>query len=211
MSDFSGNNTVRRGLFSDTFGPGHLTGTAINRPVCSSLHNPKSADFDQQDRDVNCQAGAVWCYSFFMKVLISGAGIAGPTLAYWLNQYGIEVTIVENAPRLRTGGYVIDFWGAGFEVADRMGLVPQLMEKGYLIREVRIVDERGRRVAGFPAEVFGRVTQGRYVSLPRGDLAAAIFRKVERKVEAIFGDSVAAIEPTSEGVRVGFERRGAQL
>ena len=48
-----------------------------------------------------------------MKVLISGAGIAGPTLAYWLAHYGFQPTIIEAAPRLRTGGYLIDFWGAG--------------------------------------------------------------------------------------------------
>ena len=63
-----------------------------------------------------------------IRVLISGAGIAGPTLAYWLSHYGFEVTIVEKAPRLRVGGYVIDFWGAGFDIADRMGILPELLQ-----------------------------------------------------------------------------------
>lgn len=57
-----------------------------------------------------------------MNVLISGAGIAGPCLAYWLQRYGLTPTLVERAPQLRRGGYLIDFWGAGFDVADRMGL-----------------------------------------------------------------------------------------
>jgi len=48
-----------------------------------------------------------------MRVLISGTGIAGPTLDFWLSRYGLEPTIVERAPRLRTGGYIIDFWGWG--------------------------------------------------------------------------------------------------
>ena len=65
-----------------------------------------------------------------MKILISGAGIAGPTLAYWLAHYGLEPTLVETAPSLRTGGYVIDFWGAGFEIADRMGLLPEISREG---------------------------------------------------------------------------------
>ena len=60
-----------------------------------------------------------------MRILISGAGIAGPTLAYWLAHYGLKPTIVETAPRLPTGGYVIDFWGAGFEIAERMSLLPE--------------------------------------------------------------------------------------
>lgn len=79
-----------------------------------------------------------------MKILISGAGIAGPCLAYWLRQCGFEPTIVERAPRVRTGGYIIDFWGAGFDVADRMGLVPELLQNGYRVKEVRQVDRRGR-------------------------------------------------------------------
>ena len=65
-----------------------------------------------------------------MKVLIVGAGIAGPTLAFWLNKSGHEVTIVEHAPELRSGGYLIDFWGAGFDVAERMGIVPELRTTG---------------------------------------------------------------------------------
>ena len=46
-----------------------------------------------------------------MKVVINGIGIAGPTLAYWLQRSGHEVLLVEQAPELRHGGYVIDFWG----------------------------------------------------------------------------------------------------
>lgn len=140
-----------------------------------------------------------------MKILISGAGIAGPTLAYWLSHYGLKPTIVETAPGLRTGGYVIDFWGAGFEIADRMGLLPEINRKGYMIQEVRVVDRNGKRVTGFPAEAFSRMTHGRYVSLPRGELAASIFGKIEGEVETIFGDSVNRIEQNESGVHVTFE------
>ncbi|MGB2636013.1 MAG: hypothetical protein WAM58_18940 [Candidatus Acidiferrum sp.] len=123
-----------------------------------------------------------------MKVLISGAGIAGPTLAYWLAHHGMEPTVVEIAPQLRTGGYVIDFWGLGFEIAGRMGLLPEIRREGYMVTEVRIVDRTGERIAGFPAEVFARVARGGYTSLARGDLAATIFGKIEGKVrEIVFG------------------------
>ena len=144
-----------------------------------------------------------------MRVLISGAGIAGPTLAYWLAQYGIESTIVEAAPRLRTGGYVIDFWGAGFELADRMGLLPEITRQGYKVREVRVVNERGERVSGFPTDAFSRATGGHYITLARSTLGAAIFDKIVGQVETIFDDSVAGIEQTEKSVRVTFER-GAQ-
>ena len=144
-----------------------------------------------------------------MRVLISGAGIAGPTLAYWLARYGIAPTLVEKAPTLRTGGYVIDFWGAGFEVATRMGLLPQLQRDGYVVREVRIVDAHGRRVAGFPAAVFGRAVRSGFISLPRGDLASAIFHALPDEVETIFGDAIERIDQTASSVRVTFARRGA--
>ncbi len=140
-----------------------------------------------------------------MKVLISGAGIAGPALAYWLTEYGNEVTIVEKAPRLRTGGYIIDFWGAGFDTADRMGLLPDLEARGYKVREVRVVDGRGERVAGFSAETLTRATKGRFVSIPRGDLASLIFSKIRGRVETIFGDSISRIAQTTTSVRVGLE------
>ena len=140
-----------------------------------------------------------------MRILISGAGIAGPTLAYWLNRYGMQPTLVEKAPRLRSGGYMIDFWGAGFEIADRMELLPRIKPKGYIIKELRVVNRRGKRISGFPVDVFNRVTAGRFISLPRGDLAASIYELLEGKVETICGDSVVRIEQTKQGVHVVFE------
>ena len=72
-----------------------------------------------------------------MEVLIVGAGIAGPTLAHWLLRAGHRPTLVERAPQVRRGGYLIDFWGVGFDVADRMGIVPRLRRDGYVLREAR--------------------------------------------------------------------------
>ncbi len=140
-----------------------------------------------------------------MKILISGAGIAGSTLAYWLAHYGLEPVLVERAPKLRTGGYIIDFWGAGFEIADRMGLLPEISRKGYKVEEVRVVNRSGQRVAGFPAAAFAQATMGRYLSLPRGDLAASIFDSLDGRVETIFGDSVDRIDQTEKNVQVTFE------
>jgi 2-polyprenyl-6-methoxyphenol hydroxylase-like FAD-dependent oxidoreductase len=140
-----------------------------------------------------------------MRVLISGAGIAGPTLAYWLLHYGYKPTILETAPHLRTGGYVIDFWGAGYDVADRMGLLPEICRKGYAVQEIRVVGASGKRLAGFSADAFSRMTRGRFVSLPRGDLAASIFEAIEDKVEMIFGNNLNCVEQTKDGVAVTFE------
>ncbi|MGH9573223.1 MAG: FAD-binding domain [Candidatus Acidiferrales bacterium] len=145
-----------------------------------------------------------------MGVLISGAGIAGPTLAYWLAHYGIDSTIVEVAPKLRTGGYIIDFWGAGFDVADRMGLVPELLSKGYILQELKVVDPNGKQVAGFPIKSFSRITHGRYMSIPRSELSASIYGKIQNRVETIFGDSITSLEQDDKHVRATFEHACAR-
>ena len=82
------------------------------------------------------------------SVLISGAGIAGPTLAFWLNKAGFEVTVVEQARVLRKGGYVIDFWGLGYDIAERMDLSGEINRLGYHMSEMRIVDSQGQRITG---------------------------------------------------------------
>jgi len=143
-----------------------------------------------------------------MRILISGAGIAGPTLAYWLTHYGFTPTVVEAAPHLRTGGYIIDFWGAGFDIANRMGLLSEIRERGYMVREVRVVDRSDKRVVGFSTDAFSRTMGGRFVSLPRGDLAELIFHKIEGSVETIFGDRVEGLEQNERCVKVTFANGG---
>ncbi|MGX5847346.1 hypothetical protein ACWGTO_09750 [Mesorhizobium sp. PL10] len=120
-------------------------------------------------------------------VLISGGGIAGPALAFWLAATGYRPTLVEQAPQLRTGGYVIDFWGLGYWIAERMGLEADINRVGYHVREMRIVNDRGKRVAGFGTDVFSELTNSRYVTLARSDLSRLLFEKAKDTSEVIFG------------------------
>ncbi|NEJ02587.1 FAD-binding domain [Rhizobium ruizarguesonis] len=143
-----------------------------------------------------------------MKVAINGAGIAGPTLAYWLSRYGHEPVLIEQAPRRRSGGYIVDFWGAGYDVASMMGLQPRLHELGYDVKEVRFVGSEGRQRGGFSTDAIRRTLGGRFVSLKRSDLAAAIYTALDGKVETIFDDSIATIDEGSAGVHVSFNRHG---
>ena len=69
-----------------------------------------------------------------MRIAISGAGVAGPAFAYWMHRAGNEVTLVEQAPSFRTGGYLIDFWGLGYDVAEKMGIEADLRKVGYRSR-----------------------------------------------------------------------------
>jgi 2-polyprenyl-6-methoxyphenol hydroxylase-like FAD-dependent oxidoreductase len=140
-----------------------------------------------------------------MRIAINGAGIAGPTLAYWLQKSGHEVMLIEESPQLRRGGYIIDFWGIGYDIAEKMGLFPRIRELGYQVREVRYVDQHGRKSGGFPVDIFDRMTNGRFTSLRRSDLAATIYGALDGKVETIFGDSVAEIGDEGNCVRVSFD------
>jgi 2-polyprenyl-6-methoxyphenol hydroxylase-like FAD-dependent oxidoreductase len=99
-----------------------------------------------------------------MRIIINGAGIAGLTLAHWLRIAGHDVVLVEAAPQLRTGGYVIDFGLVGYDIAEKMGLIPRLRELGYQVRETRLVDRQGRASASLLTDSLARLTHGRYIS-----------------------------------------------
>lgn len=77
-----------------------------------------------------------------MRVVISGCGIAGTALAWWLGNLGHEVTLVERAPGLRTGGYVLNLWGIGYDAVEKMGLLPKLLQLQYQAEELRLVEVR---------------------------------------------------------------------
>ena len=141
-------------------------------------------------------------------ILISGIGIAGPTLAYWLRHFGFSPTLVEVATTLRTGGYVIDFWGLGYDIAERMRLLSEINRVGYHVRELRTVNDRGQRLSGFGTSVFNELTGGRFVSIARSDLSRLIFGKIENSAEFMFGDQIVSLHEEAEGVRVNFEHAG---
>ena len=145
-----------------------------------------------------------------MNIVINGVGVAGPALAYWLTQSGHEVLLIEKAPCLRDGGYIIDFWGIGYDIAEKMELIGEIRRLGYQVREVRFVDGQGRKRGGFDVDVFRRMTKDRFTSVRRSDLSATIYRAIEGKVETIFGDTVAAIEEHDNGVYVAFDHAPAR-
>jgi len=141
-------------------------------------------------------------------ILISGMGIAGPTLAYWLKAAGFAPTLVETAPRLRSGGYIVDFWGLGYDIAERMGLLDQIDHVGYRVREMRLVDDRGARIAGFRTRTFTELTGGRFITLARSDLSRLLFHTIKDKTETIFGDEIVGLRQNAEHVEVRFRQAG---
>lgn len=132
--------------------------------------------------------------------LISGAGIAGPAAAYWLNAVGWQVTIVEHAAAPREGGYAIDFWGLGYDLAERMGLLNEIERVGYHVRELRVIGDHGERLAGFGMRIFDELTGGRYVTLARRDLSRLLLAKAAPVAEVIFGDEIVMLQQDPAGV-----------
>ncbi|MBO8186514.1 FAD-dependent monooxygenase [Streptomyces spirodelae] len=137
-----------------------------------------------------------------MKAVICGAGIAGLALARQLAAHGWQVEIVEHAQGPREQGYMIDFFGVGFEAAEEMGLLPRLRELGYLISEAAFVDERGRRRAGLDYGEFSDATGGKLLSIMRPDLELALRESLPAEVELRYSLTVTDADDREDGVRV---------
>ncbi len=137
-----------------------------------------------------------------LKILISGAGIAGPALAWWLHRFGFEGTLVERAPALRAGGQAVDFRGAAhLGVLERMGVLDEIRSRQTHMGDVSFVDGAGKPLAIMSAEMASGD-----VEIQRGDLSNILFEATGRNVEYIFGDQIAAIGQSRKGVAVRFER-----
>ncbi|KAA8888072.1 FAD-dependent oxidoreductase [Nocardia colli] len=140
------------------------------------------------------------------SVLISGASIAGPALAYWLNRYGFDVTVVERAPGLRPGGQAIDFKGkTHFTVLERMGILEDIKERRTGTTDTVFVDENGKHLAVMSGDFTGGD-----VEILRGDLAEIMYKRTAEHCEYLFGDSISALTELSDGVYVEFEHGPAR-
>ena len=136
-------------------------------------------------------------------ILITGAGVAGPALAYWLQKYGFTVTVVEKASSLRRGGYRVDLRGKAVDVASRMGLLAAIQKNSTEMRGASLVNKKGRRVNWNDPNVWG-LRQKDDVGILRGDLVDILYRATKDKVEYIFGDSIVGMVQTPGHVRVTF-------
>ncbi|MGW7336206.1 FAD-dependent monooxygenase [Streptomyces sp. NPDC054808] len=142
--------------------------------------------------------------------LVSGASIAGPTLAHWLNRHGYAVTVVEKARTIRSGGYPIDVRGPALDVVERMGLLPRLRDAHIDLRRLTFLDADGGEITSLhPHAVTGGAT-GRDLEVRRGDLTDALYTAVRDDVEFLFDDSVATLDQTGHGVDVTFRGGGSR-
>jgi 2-polyprenyl-6-methoxyphenol hydroxylase-like FAD-dependent oxidoreductase len=137
-------------------------------------------------------------------VLISGASIAGPALAYWLRRHGYAVTVVERAPAVRPGGHAVDIRGVARDVCAQMGIMPQIERDRVHEEGFAWVDAAGRRTSEMPATLFGGEGLVAEYEIQRGDLARILFEATRDDVEYRFGDRITALSDGDGGVEVTF-------
>ncbi|MEV0379526.1 FAD-dependent monooxygenase [Nonomuraea sp. NPDC050643] len=136
-----------------------------------------------------------------LSVLISGAGIAGPALAYWLARSGATVTVVEKAPVLRAGGQAIDFKGeTHLELLRRMGILEEVERRQTGGIDQTVIDSSGKRIAVMPGWFTGGTLE-----IGRGDLAEILYARTRDTCRYVFGGSITSLTETASGVQVTFE------
>jgi 2-polyprenyl-6-methoxyphenol hydroxylase-like FAD-dependent oxidoreductase len=139
------------------------------------------------------------------RILISGGGIAGPALAYWLARRGSQPTVVEHAPSMRTGGYRIQLEGAGIEALEQMGLLAEFREHGGpTLHRMRMHMRPGRPPLTLPGGTAVSALSG--LSIKRGTAVELVHRLVPDDVEFLFDESVTALHEHDDGVTAHFRR-----
>jgi 2-polyprenyl-6-methoxyphenol hydroxylase-like FAD-dependent oxidoreductase len=140
------------------------------------------------------------------RILVSGGGIAGLTFAIELKRRGFDPLVIERETGLRTEGYMMDFFGSGWDVASRMGLTNALRAVHYPIESVAFVNLSGAVYARFPVDRVRAALGGNYVYLRRPDLERILAdRARETGVEIRYGTSLAAIEDRGDVILARFE------
>ncbi|WP_211339401.1 FAD-dependent monooxygenase [Nocardia mexicana] len=136
------------------------------------------------------------------RAVVSGAGIAGLATALRLHRSGWEVLVVERAPGRRSGGYLVNLLGYGYDAAERMGVLPALAARDIGFFTSVIVAADGRARITVPAEVARAALAKRALSLFRSDIEAVLFEAVHAAVEIRFGTTVRAIDQAADGVEI---------
>jgi 2-polyprenyl-6-methoxyphenol hydroxylase-like FAD-dependent oxidoreductase len=142
-----------------------------------------------------------------MHVLISGAGIAGLTLAYCLDRAGIACTLVEKAAGPRSGGYMIDFFGSGYDAAGRLDLLPDLERIHQPVSRLVFLREDGSEKFSVSYPVFRKLFDNRHFNFMRGDLERVLYEKVRGRVDIRFGNSVESFDQNDSGVTITLADR----
>ena len=140
-----------------------------------------------------------------MKVVICGAGIAGLALAQRLDVLGWDVVVLEKASGPRPQGYMIDFFGPGYDAAEAMGVLPRMQQLGYHFDEASWLDGAGRRRARLRFDQFRKIMRGRLFSIMRPDIEQALREHLSDRVDLRYSTSPSAVHDTGDDVRITLD------
>lgn len=142
-----------------------------------------------------------------IRILISGAGVAGPALASWLARHGAETTVVEYATALRGSGFAVDFRGpTHMGVLERTGVLGELRDRQTHGGAMRFIDEHGKEKFELPAEFAGGE-----IEVYRSDLSRVLYERslnpdTGGRVEYVFGDTLTGLTETAGAVHATFAK-----
>lgn len=138
------------------------------------------------------------------SVLVVGAGVAGPALAFWLHRHGFRPTVVERAPGLRRGGHAVDLRGVARDVAARMGVLDAIRAAGLRTVEFTTVDRSGTPLRTVRADEWGGDGPLAEIEILRGDLVSILHAATAADVPYRFGERIVGIDDEADGVTVAF-------
>jgi 2-polyprenyl-6-methoxyphenol hydroxylase-like FAD-dependent oxidoreductase len=134
------------------------------------------------------------------SILISGAGIAGPALAFWLSKGGYDVTIVELSDGIRPGGQTVDLRGAGGDVVERMGLIAEARERSLEQRGIAWIKGDGSRRAEMPVTAFNGNGVVSKLEILRGDLVDVLYQATKNDADYRFATRIEKLDQTDDAV-----------
>ena len=142
------------------------------------------------------------------QILISGASVAGPVLAYWLSKYGFQVTVVERAPTLReTGGHAVDLFRPAMQIVTKMGLLEQVRAK-VTGTETLVIHRAGAKPVTVDLRKVYTAVSDDHLEIMRDDLSEIFYDATRDNVEYVFSDSITSISDDGE---VAFEHGPSRL
>jgi 2-polyprenyl-6-methoxyphenol hydroxylase-like FAD-dependent oxidoreductase len=141
------------------------------------------------------------------SVLISGASVAGPALAYWLHRFGFRPTVIERTaqPRFGGGGHAVDLFGPAVELMDWMGVLSEVQQARTRTEVMELVRSRGRPVVA-NADALSEGVARQHIEIMRGDLARILYRATRDDLAYVFDDSVVTAQEDGDRMQVTFQR-----
>ncbi|MDE1008658.1 MAG: FAD-dependent monooxygenase [Paraburkholderia fungorum] len=139
------------------------------------------------------------------NVLISGAGVTGLALAYWLDRAGFATTLIELAPAFRRGGQAVDIRGVALDVVEEMGLLEDTRALRTRLKGMSMLDADGNETQRTEERTFsaGRLDSDD-IEIFRDDLCELLLGAMSDRVEFVYGDSIRAIDDQGDGVAATF-------